>query len=228
MDVKKYVVIVAGGKGLRMGTDLPKQFLEMLGKPVLMHTIEAFKSYDEDISVVLVLPKEQVEFWESLCEKHSFQIEHIVAHGGAERFFSVKNGLNQITEENSVVAIHDGVRPLVSKATIAECFDVAQEKGNAIPCVGVPDTVRVVDETGSNVIDRNTIRLVQTPQTFRFSVLKDAYDIVFTPDITDDASVIEKNGMTVNLVEGNRGNMKITSPGDLFLAEQLKRKHLSE
>jgi len=221
MDIKKYALIVAGGKGLRMGSDLPKQFLPIAGKPVLMHTIEAFFSFDAHISIILVLPKEHVAYWNKLVREHSFGIEHKIVHGGAERFFSVKNGLNHIAEKTGLVAIHDGVRPLVNKGTLQRCFDNAQEKGSAIPCIPVYDSVRIEKETNNTVFPRDGLRLVQTPQTFQLALLKDAYDIVFTPDITDDASVLEKQGHTVNLVQGNRENIKITSKEDLAIAEAL-------
>lgn len=221
MALNKYAIIVAGGKGLRMGADIPKQFLLLRGRPVLMHSIEAFIAADASVRIILVLPQDHIEYWTNLCAEYSFAIPHTIAIGGAERFYSVKNGLAHITDSEALVAIHDGVRPLVSTETIHRCYEQAEQMGSAIPCISVPDSVRMVDDRGSLPIDRNAVRLVQTPQTFRLSVLTDAYNIPFSSSITDDASVIEYQGKAVHLVAGNRENIKITSPEDLRIADAI-------
>jgi len=217
--MKKYAIIVAGGKGVRMGNDIPKQFLELCGKPLLMHSIERFFAYDNAISILVVLPQFQIDFWEGLCKKHRFIIPHIIIQGGDERYYSVKNGVDAISDSDSIVAIHDGVRPLVSNATIERCFAVALEKGNAIPSIGVVDSVRIEHLDKNEVVDRNKLRLIQTPQTFQTKILKDAYNQDWHSGLTDDATVIESFGYSINLVEGNRENIKVTSPIDLKLAE---------
>jgi 2-C-methyl-D-erythritol 4-phosphate cytidylyltransferase len=217
--MKKYAIIVAGGKGVRMGNDIPKQFLELCGKPILIHSIERFYSYDNQISIIVVLPEFQIDFWKELCEKYQFQIPHLVVKGGDERYYSVKNGIEAIDDINSVVAIHDGVRPLVSIETIARCFDIAYEKGNAIPSIGVVDSVRVQYPKKNEIVDRNLLRLIQTPQTFQTTLLKDAYNQSWHSGLTDDATVLESFGFTINLVDGNRENIKVTSPIDLKIAE---------
>jgi len=219
--MRKYAIIVAGGKGLRMGNDIPKQFLELKGKPILMHSIERFYKYDTTISIIVVLPQSQIEYWRELCSKYHFTINHTVVEGGEERFFSVRNGLDSISEINSVVAIHDGVRPLVSHETIARCFETAIIEGNAVPCVGVVDSVRIQKNEGSEVVDRNDLRLIQTPQTFQTKFLKEAYRLKWNKSFTDDASVVEATGCKIILVEGNRENIKVTSPIDMKIAEAI-------
>ncbi len=216
--MKKYAVIVAGGSGTRMGADIPKQFIEVGGKPVLMHTIEAFKRYDSSLQIVLVLPESQFEYWQELCTKFEFKISHEIAKGGVSRFHSVQNGLSCIKEE-ALIAIHDGVRPFVSKQTLDNCFLMAIEKGNAIPVLDAYESVRLVDGVGSIAYDRDRVKLVQTPQVFDSKVLMIAYNQKFSPLFTDDASVVEANGGIINLVEGNRENIKLTTPMDLILAE---------
>jgi 2-C-methyl-D-erythritol 4-phosphate cytidylyltransferase len=217
--MKKYAIIVAGGKGVRMGNDIPKQFLELVGKPILMYSIERFYTYDNSISIIVVLPQFQIEYWNELCEKHHFAIPHTIVKGGEERFYSVKNGIDVISAVDSLVAIHDGVRPLVSNETIDRCYTVALEKGNAIPSIGVVDSVRIQYPYKNEIVDRNLLRLIQTPQTFQLKMLKDAYNQTWHSGLTDDATVIESLGYTINLVEGNRENIKVTSPIDLKLAE---------
>lgn len=219
--MKKQVVIVAGGKGLRMGADIPKQFIEVAGKPILMHTLEKFYHYDSGIDIILVLPKDQFVFWKELCEKHSFSVPYRLQSGGITRFDSVKNGL-QFVEENVLVAIHDGVRPFVSAETLDRCFSVAEKKGNAIPVVDMIDSVREIDSRGdSRQVNREKLKLVQTPQVFLSNVLLSAYSQDFDSKFTDDASVVEAIGEKINLVEGNRGNIKITTDFDLKIAQSL-------
>ena len=222
----KFVIIVAGGKGLRMGGEIPKQFLPLNGKPVLMHTLERFVEYDENIKIIVVLPQFQIDYWKHLCEQHQFTIAHICIAGGEERFHSVKNGLECIDNADSLVAIHDGVRPLVNVETISRCFEVASKKGNAIPVIDVADSVRIIEEGRNSPIDRNMVKLVQTPQIFSFSLLQYAYNQTWHSQLTDDASVIESAGNIVYLTEGNRENIKITNPFDFVIAESIISKRI--
>jgi len=220
MIKQKIALIVAGGKGERMNANIPKQFLEIKGKPILMHTLEAFYRFDATIQLILVLPSVQIEFWNSLCEKHAFNITHQIVKGGQVRFYSVKNGLNTISN-SALVAVHDGVRPLVSMETIARCFDAAGEFDAAIPVVDLVDSIRQITKAGSQSVDRSSYKLVQTPQVFDVELLKKAYEQEFSPLFTDDASVVEALGKLVHLVEGNRENIKITTEFDLKIAELL-------
>ena len=213
------VLIVAGGKGLRMGSDLPKQFLPIGGKPVLMHTIEAFHHFDRTMKIILVLPQEQQTYWQELCAKHSFVIEHTVVDGGETRFHSVKNGLACVN--SGLVGVHDGVRPFVSPEVIKRCYELAAIKKAVIPVIDVVETVRHITETGSETVRRNDYKLVQTPQVFDAELLKQAYAQEYTPFFTDDASVVEAMGIPVCLVEGNRENIKITTPFDLKISSAL-------
>ena len=213
------VLIVAGGKGLRMGSDLPKQFLPIGGKPVLMHTIEAFHHFDRTMKIILVLPHEQQTYWQELCAKHSFVIEHTVVDGGETRFHSVKNGLACVN--SGLVGVHDGVRPFVSPEVIKRCYELAAIKKAVIPVIDVVETVRHITETGSETVSRNDYKLVQTPQVFDAELLKQAYAQEYTPFFTDDASVVEAMGIPVCLVEGNRENIKITTPFDLKISSAL-------
>lgn len=213
-------LIVAGGKGLRMGSELPKQFLPIGGKPVLMRTLEAFHRFDEKMQIILVLPREQQDFWRELCEEHGFDIKHLIADGGETRFHSVKNGL-VLVNGIGVVGIHDGVRPFVSQEVIARCFREAVVRKAVIPVIDVVETVRHLTESGSETVSRNDYKLVQTPQVFDADLLKRAYEQEFTPFFTDDASVVEAMGVPVYLVEGNRENIKITTPFDLKVASAL-------
>lgn len=213
------VLIVAGGKGLRMGSDLPKQFLPIGGKPVLMHTIEAFHHFDRMMKIILVLPQEQQTYWQELCAKHSFVIEHTVVDGGETRFHSVKNGLACVN--SGLVGVHDGVRPFVSPEVIKRCYELAAIKKAVIPVIDVVETVRHITETGSETVSRNDYKLVQTPQVFDAELLKQAYAQEYTPFFTDDASVVEAMGIPVCLVEGNRENIKITTPFDLKISSAL-------
>lgn len=216
----KAVVIVAGGKGLRMGGDVPKQFLPVGGKPVLMRTIDRFLEYDKNMQVVLVLPAAQQEYWCHLCEEYGFVQPHAIADGGETRFHSVKNGLALVNEGTALIGVHDGVRPFVSTKTIGACYDKAASSGAAIPVVPVVETVRHLMPGGqSETVPRDDYRLVQTPQVFDAALLRQAYTQAYTPFFTDDASVVETFGHDVSLVEGNRENIKITTPSDLAIAE---------
>ncbi len=216
----RFVLIVAGGNGKRIGSEVPKQFLVLAGKPLLMHTIERFRKFDPSISVITVLPANQLIFWKELQEKYSFTIPHRVVKGGESRFYSVRNGL-ELVREDSLVAIHDGVRPFVSIDTIKRCFDSAEKLGNAIPVISPADSLRMITSQGSKPVSRMHVRQVQTPQVFRSGLIKQAYLQEFRQEFTDDATVLERMGETINLVEGNRENIKITNPEDLLISEAL-------
>ena len=219
--MKAYAVIVAGGKGLRMGGDVPKQFLPIGGKPVLMHTIEAFRRALDDVEIVLVLPAEQHDYWQKLCKDYKFHSPELIAKGGETRFHSVKNGLALLPNDiEAVVGVHDGVRPFVSKETIRRCFAAAAEGKAVVPVVAVVETVRQILPDGKSVTrPRDEYRLVQTPQTFPLALLKEAYQQPFSDAFTDDASVVEALGKDIVMIEGNRENIKITTPSDLRIAE---------
>lgn len=218
--MKKHIIIVAGGKGLRMGGDIPKQFLPVCGKPVLMRTMEAFHAYDASIHLVLVLPESQQAYWAELCEQYRFDLKHDIANGGETRFHSVKNGLACVDGEG-LVGVHDGVRPFVAPEVIARCYEEAAVKKAVIPVIGVVETVRCLTDDGSETVPRDLYKLVQTPQVFDAALLRQAYQQEFTDLFTDDASVVEALGEKVHLVEGNRENIKLTTPFDLNLAEFL-------
>ena len=218
--MKKYIIIVAGGKGLRMGGDIPKQFLPVCGKPVLMRTLEAFHAYDASMRLILVLPVSQQAYWKQLCEEYQFELVHEIANGGETRFHSVKNGL-ALVEEDGLVGVHDGVRPFVSQEVITRCYEEAASLKAVIPVIGVVETVRHLTEEGSETVPRDQYKLVQTPQVFDMTLLHRAYQQEYTDLFTDDASVVEALGEKVYLVEGNRENIKLTTPFDLKLAELL-------
>jgi 2-C-methyl-D-erythritol 4-phosphate cytidylyltransferase len=211
--IKKYAIIVAGGSGSRMKSDIPKQFIEVGGLPILMHTLKRFKEADSEIEIILVLPESQFEYWEELCQKYK-TVPHQLVAGGKTRFQSGLNGLKVIDNEG-LVAIHDGVRPFVSTEIINESFKVASEKGTAVVSVLSKDSVRV----NGQAIDRSTVRLIQTPQTFQISLIKKAFETEELSTFTDDASVAEHAGFEINLIEGNYENIKITTPEDLLWAE---------
>ncbi|MFN8211687.1 MAG: 2-C-methyl-D-erythritol 4-phosphate cytidylyltransferase [Bacteroidales bacterium] len=215
-----YVVIVAGGSGKRMGMETPKQFLELAGKPVLMHTIERFYRFDNSIEIITVLPENQLRFWLDLKKKYSFDIPHTLVKGGTHRFNSVKHGLEFVSTPG-LVAIHDGVRPLVHPDTIKRCFETARELGNAIPVVSPADSLRLIEDHSNEPINRMNVKQVQTPQVFDAALLKKAYSQPYDVSFTDDATVVEKTGARINLVDGNRENIKITNPEDLFIAQTL-------
>lgn len=218
----EYIIIVAGGKGLRMGSDIPKQFLPICGKPVLMHTIERFREYSKDIHVILVLPKAQQEYWANLCDEYHFHEKYEIADGGETRFHSVRNGLSLIPDNaEGTVGVHDGVRPFPSVEVISRCYEVAQTAKAVIPVTQVVETLRHVEEK-RNVL-RSDYRLVQTPQVFDIQTLKEAYRQEYKDSFTDDASVVESIGKEVTMVEGNRENIKITTPFDIKIAESILR-----
>jgi len=218
--MKKHIIIVAGGKGLRMGGDIPKQFLPVCGKPVLMRTMEAFYAYDADIHIILVLPVSQQAYWKELCQEYQFALSHDIANGGDTRFHSVMNGL-ALVEGDGLVGVHDGVRPFVSQEVIARCYEEAADCKAVIPVIDVVETVRHLTEDGSETVPRDHYKLVQTPQVFEVALLRRAYQQMYTDLFTDDASVVEALGEKVHLVQGNRENIKLTTPFDLKLAEML-------
>ena len=217
-----YVIIVAGGKGLRMGSDIPKQFLPIGGKPVLMRTLERFRAYDDALQIILVLPEAQQAYWRELCGQYHFDVEYQLANGGQTRFHSVQNGLALVPDEaEGVVGVHDGVRPFPSIEVIRNCYETARTKKAVIPVIPVVETVRHLEGGKSVTVPRGDYRLVQTPQTFDIQLLKAANRQPYNDGFTDDASVVESYGFEITLVEGNRENIKITTPYDLKIAEVL-------
>lgn len=220
-----YAVIVAGGSGTRMGTSVPKQFLEILGKPVLYYTIEAFLNCGVNCSIVLVVPAEHELLAKSIVATSSKPTNIQVVHGGATRFESMKNGLSFVPED-AIVWVHDAVRCLIDQSLILRCYDQALELGSAIPAVAATDSIRVVEDNKHKVIDRNTIQLIQTPQTFKAAILKQACQQEFNPSFTDEATVVEASGKEVFLCKGSYDNIKITRPADLIIAEQILSQRL--
>lgn len=219
---KRYAIIVAGGNGKRFGSEMPKQFLPLDGKPVLMRTIEKFDQ--AGATIVVVLPVEHQEMWMSMCKDGNFAVSHTIADGGKTRFESVKNGIAAIENlaDGNLVAVHDGVRPLASVELINRCYDTAQETGSAIPVVNPSDSIRqVMDDGTSQQLLRSSLRAVQTPQVFKAELLRGAYDVEESPLFTDDASVVESAGHQVSLVEGEVANIKITTPIDMVIATEL-------
>jgi 2-C-methyl-D-erythritol 4-phosphate cytidylyltransferase len=216
----EYALIVAGGKGTRIKSSMPKQFLELNGTPVLIHTLRAFYDYSDSISIVLVLPEDDFKTWHTLAAKHHFDKPVILRKGGDSRFQSVRNGLDQLSGEG-LVAIHDGVRPLVSKDIIGASFRLAAVHKNAVAAVRLKDSIRMTDQDNTKAVDRSRFRLIQTPQTFDLQLIKKAYQMKEDPSLTDDASVAERAGHTISLFEGSYENIKITTPEDLIIAEAL-------
>lgn len=222
MNKERYAIIVAGGRGLRMGGELPKQFLPLSGKPVLMRTLELFEG--EVSRIILVLPEDHIPFWKELCQKYHFTLPHTVALGGETRFHSVRSGLSHLPQEG-LVAVHDGVRPLVSSALIRRSFEEAERSGAALPACPVTDSLRLrQDEGKSEAVDRSRYVAVQTPQTFDLGRLQQAYEQAYSPLFTDDASVYEAASLgSITLIDGEEANIKLTTPRDLLLAELLLR-----
>ena len=217
-----YVIIVAGGKGLRMGSDIPKQFLPIGGKPVLMRTLERFRAYSPTLQIILVLPKSQQNYWQQLRKEYDLKVEYQLADGGETRFHSVQHGLALIPNDaEGVVGVHDGVRPFPSIDVIRRCYETARTEKAVIPVIPVVETVRHLKGDTSETVPRNDYRLVQTPQTFDIQLLKAANQQPYNEGFTDDASVVEAYGFDITLVDGNRENIKITTPYDLKIAEIL-------
>jgi 2-C-methyl-D-erythritol 4-phosphate cytidylyltransferase len=219
--MKRYAIIVAGGSGSRFGSAVPKQFLILNGKPVLARTLEKFYKADASISIHLVLPATEISRWKELCIEYTISIPHKIIEGGNSRFQSVRNGLHSISDLHGLVAIHDGVRPLVTSEIINTSFNVASEKGSAIAAVSSKDSVRIISEEKSQALDRSKLRIIQTPQTFQLSLILKAFEQEERSDFTDDASVAEAAGFEISLIEGSYSNIKITTPEDLILAECL-------
>ena len=214
-----YIIIVAGGKGLRMGGEIPKQFLPIGGKPILMRTMERFRAYSETLEIILVLPKDQQDYWLQLCKDYHFQVNYRMTDGGETRFHSVQHGLALIPDDaEGVVGVHDGVRPFPSLEVISNCYETARTKKAVIPVIPVVETLRHITE---GTKPRGDYRLVQTPQTFDIQLLKAANRQPYNDGFTDDASVVETFGFDITLVDGNRENIKITTPYDLKIAEVL-------
>ena len=221
--MKRGVIIVAGGSGRRMESHIPKQYLDLAGKPLIVHTLEKFLSFDPDMEVVLVLATEHQKYWEEISKSHGYGSGIKIANSGTTRYGSVKNGL-QFIKDGVIVGIHDAVRPLVSHGTLRRCYEEAEAKGSGIPVVEMDETVRMVQERNHSIhMDRSALRRVQTPQVFRSELIREAYDQTSKQDFTDDASVYESCFEEVALVEGNRENIKITNPTDLQLASVLIR-----
>ena len=220
--LKEHVIIVAGGTGTRMNNAVPKQFVELLGKPLLMHTIEKFKNSISDITIIVVLAKQLNEDWKTLCEKHNFKIEHQLAEGGETRYHSVKKGL-ELVPDACIVGIHDAARPLVSKETILKTFETAEKLGNASPAIPLNESIRFIKGKDSTAVDRTHYSIIQTPQCFHSDLIRKAFLKAYKPEFTDDASVLESFGEKINLIEGNRVNIKITTPQDLIIAEALMK-----
>lgn len=218
--MKKFVIIVAAGAGKRFSNTLPKQFELLLGKPMLMYSIEAFSEADRDIQIIVVIQEDFINHWKELCSSYDFNIPHQVVEGGPERFHSVKNGISLI-QDDGLVAVHDGARPLISLEVITNAWRIAEVNGTAIPVIEISDSVRRVEGGINQLVDRKKLRLVQTPQVFKCSILKKAYQQPYNRHFTDDATVVEATGKKVTLIEGNTGNIKVTNPQDLSIAEAL-------
>ena len=233
MKSEEFVIIVAGGKGLRMGGEILKQFLPIGGKPILMRTLERFRAYSEALQIILVLPEAQQDYWQELCKQYEFQVDYQIANGGQTRFHSVQNGLALVPDDaEGVVGVHDGVRPFPSIEVITRCYETARQTKAVIPVIPVVETVRqilpsnqsnpnAVSNPSSITVPRDQYRLVQTPQTFDIQLLKAANRQPYNDGFTDDASVVESYGHPITLVEGNRENIKITTPYDMKIAEVL-------
>lgn len=227
--MKRYVILVAGGSGSRMGVSMPKQFLPLAGKPILIHTLERFLAFDSQLQVILCLPADQLTYWEQVRQQYPLSFTHpiIETPGGASRFQSVRNGLQHVTSDG-LVAVHDGVRPFVPISVIARSFELAEEKGTAIAAVAAKDSVRLINNDLTNTaLDRSQLRLIQTPQTFQVTLLKKAFQQPESSLFTDDASVAEAAGYAIHLLEGSYENIKITTPEDLAFAEALLKRDSS-
>lgn len=216
--MKYYVIIVAGGTGSRMQSDIPKQFMLLNGKPLMMHTIEAFYNSDIHPEIILVLGINFHDHWNELCRKYTFTIPHKLVNGGKERFYSVKNGIESISGEG-IIAIHDAVRPLVSNDLICRTFKEAEESGSSVAAIKSKDSIRQQQGNTTVSLNRDEIFLVQTPQTFNSLILNKAYQQDYKPEFTDDASVVERSGIPIKITEGDVKNIKITFPEDIQMAE---------
>jgi 2-C-methyl-D-erythritol 4-phosphate cytidylyltransferase len=225
--MKKIALIVAGGKGSRMNNDIPKQFLLLKNKPVLHYTLKAFTDAYENIEIILVLPEEHIGKGQEIIDGYFHHSRIRITAGGRTRFHSVQNGLALINEE-SIIFVHDGVRCLITSDLIKKCYETAVENGNAVPAVECGDSVRLLTATGNKIVDRNKVRLIQTPQTFHSKILLPAYKIDYKDKFTDEASVVEAYGIAINLIDGEKNNIKITTPEDLFIAEYILKEKSSK
>ncbi len=216
--MKKAAIIVAGGIGIRMNAGIPKQFVILAGKPLLMHTLKAFADFDAEMPLLVTIPKQYFKYWKTLCRDYTFKIKHQIVEGGETRFQSVRNALNYIPD-GIWLAIHDGVRPMITKSMIELCFEEALSMGNAIPVISTYESLRIIDGSYSHPFDRSSIRVVQTPQVFPSSLIKKAYQQNYSADFTDDATVFESFGEKIHLTEGDPRNIKITNPVDLLIAK---------
>ncbi len=235
MNLKKAVILVAGGSGTRMLQDLPKQYLPLGDRCVLMHTMDVFHQFDTEVQIILVLSKAHLDIWTDLCEKYHYDVPHKIVYGGQTRFHSVQNGLNMLDEDIALVAIHDAVRPFVSQEVVRSAFEQAQLRGTAIPVVPVIDSMRRITSMSSpeqnvfeesyngpnTMVSRNEYVQVQTPQVFRRDIIEDAYEQPYCVEFTDDASVVEKRGHSICLILGNRENIKLTTPWDMKIAKTI-------
>ncbi len=219
-NMLKSAIIVAGGIGTRMQSEVPKQFIELNGLPILMRTLTAFYRYEESINLFLTLPANYVSLWERMKEKYNFDLPHNIVEGGETRFHSVKNALSHIND--GLVAIHDGVRPFIKKSIIANSFKEAETQNSAVVSVALKDSIRHQVANTNSAVPRNEFRLIQTPQTFNVKLLKEAFTQAYDPIFTDDANVFEKNGHAINLIEGDYDNIKITTPEDLRFAQVIE------
>lgn len=223
--MEKYAVIVAGGKGVRMGSAMPKQFLPIAGHPILYHTIKAFQEAFDDIKIILVLPQDQLSYAQMVLQSFEERIDLTIVAGGETRYHSVQNGL-KATSESSVIFVHDGVRPLVSKELIQRCYDDAIAYGSAIPALPATDSIRMTDSERSHPVDRDQLRIIQTPQTFRSDILLPAFEQEYKSAFTDEATVVEAYGGHVVLTQGEKSNLKVTTPEDMIIAEALLKARL--
>jgi 2-C-methyl-D-erythritol 4-phosphate cytidylyltransferase len=227
MALKEYAIVVAGGKGTRIKSSVPKQYLELCGLPVLMHTLHAFHRYSPNVTIILVLPKDDFDRWNTLCLKFNFTLPYILQQGGETRFQSVRNGLQKISGEG-LVAIHDGVRPLVSEDIIGASYRLAAVHQSAVASVRLKESIRITDQDKTRSLDRSKYRLIQTPQTFTVSLIREAYEIREEASLTDDASVAELAGHSISLFEGSYENLKITTAEDLVVAEALMKSRVGK
>ena len=218
--MKRFAIITAGGIGKRMRTEIPKQFLLLGNSPILMHSIKRFYRFDNQITIILSLPQEYFNYWNNLCVQYHFEIAHKLVSGGETRFHSIKNALDLITEEG-VVAVHDGVRPLVSSETVKRTFETAEKTGNAVAYCDITFSVRKIKGDTNVAVNRDFYKEIQTPQAFDVKALQKAYNSEYKEGFTDDASVFEAAGHQIHLVKGNKENIKITSPEDIVIAEAL-------
>ncbi|MCB0476565.1 MAG: 2-C-methyl-D-erythritol 4-phosphate cytidylyltransferase [Crocinitomicaceae bacterium] len=217
--MKKTIIITAAGEGKRMPSNLPKQFSNLNGKPILMHTIRRFYRINPDFEIILTLPEKHLKTWKKLCLDHDFQIPHHTVNGGEERFHSVKNALNFSTGD--LIGVHDGVRPVISRKLVEELFAEAEKKGAVIPVIEINQSLRKIEGNNSLAVDRSEYRIVQTPQVFKADIIQKAYQITYQKDITDDATLVERVGHKIYMIEGDINNIKITFPRDMLLVEEL-------